>query len=162
MLAVSLPTMYLIFMLPLWSGAIDVYTNPLQLYSTKAAYHILNLIGQSPLMTPAAPTDIYLDNFVLNIAIPCSGLKLVLAVTAFTCFFLMIANLKWWGRLAMIVLVLPLCVFINGLRIALIGVVGNAYGNEAGMTFHDYSGYLTLLVCFFLLFKAARGLGWKD
>src|SRR5579885_2153503 len=37
MLALSLPTLYLGFALPLWTGAIDLYTNPLQLYSTKVA-----------------------------------------------------------------------------------------------------------------------------
>ena len=59
-------------------------------------------------------------------------------------------------------MLLPLTVFVNGFRIALIGVVGNAYGSQAGHDFHDYSGYITLLVCFFLLFKFARLLGWKD
>jgi exosortase/archaeosortase family protein len=58
--------------------------------------------------------------------------------------------------------ILPLALFINGLRIALIGVVGNAWGPEAGAQFHDYSGYITLILCFFILFKGARLLGWKD
>jgi exosortase/archaeosortase family protein len=75
---------------------------------------------------------------------------------------MLIARLKWWANTLMAALVLPLCLFINGLRIALIGVVGEEYGRSAGLQFHDYSGYVTLLVCFFLLFKIARWLGWKD
>ncbi|MBI1756180.1 MAG: exosortase/archaeosortase family protein [Fimbriimonas ginsengisoli] len=159
MAALLAPALFLVFMLPLWSGAIDVYTNPLQLASTKVAYHVLNLSGFSPIMS--SPTEIYLDRFTLNVEVPCSGLKLMLALTAFTLFFLMIADLRWWGRLAMIAFIVPLCLFINGLRIALIGMVGNAYGQDAGLSFHDYSGYITLLVCFFILFWVARRLGWK-
>ncbi len=160
MLALSLPVMYLAFALPLWTGAIDVYTNPLQILSTKVAFSLLSTMGFEPYQDNS--TTIMLGGFVLDVGIPCSGLKLVLAVTAFTAFFVLIAGLRWWANLLMIALILPLCLFINGLRIALIGMVGDMYGSEAGHTFHDWSGYITLLVCFFLLFKFARWLGWND
>jgi exosortase len=168
MLAVSLPILYLGFALPLWTGAIDFYTNPAQLASTTVAYQMLKMFGLNPMQLDGNPTNIYLDHYTFNVAVPCSGLKLLLAVTAFTCFFMMIANLKWWGYVAMVCLIGPLCVFVNGLRIALIGVVGNSFGttpaehDQAALVFHDWSGYITLLVCFFILFKVARGLGWKD
>jgi exosortase len=158
-LGLAAPTLYLLFALPIWSGFVNNYTNPLQTLSTKVAYNLLKLYGEPYL---ANNTDIMLGSFWLNVGVPCSGLKLVLAITAFTCFFVMIGGLKWWGNFLMFVAVIPLCLFINGLRIALIGVVGDRYGEEAGMSFHDYSGYITLIVCFFLLFKLARILGWKD
>lgn len=168
MLALSLPVLYLGFALPLWTGAIDFYTNPAQLWSTTVAYQMLKAFGMNPLRPDSDPTSIYLNHYTFNVAVPCSGLKLLLAVTAFTCFFMMIANLKWWGYVAMTFLIFPLCILINGLRIALIGVVGNSIGNtpeehdHAAHVFHDWSGYITLLICFFILFKVARGLGWKD
>lgn len=160
MLALAFPILYLTFALPLWTGAIDNYTNPLQLVSTEVSYAILQATGFEPFRQGG--TIINLNNFVLDVGVPCSGLKLVLAVTAFTVFFMLIGNLKWWANLAMATLVLPLCLFINGLRIALIGVVGEMYGDDAGHKFHDYSGYITLIICFFILFKIARWLGWKD
>ena len=64
--------------------------------------------------------------------------------------------------MAMLVIVVPLCLFINSLRVTLIGLVGEFRGDLAAHTFHDWSGYITLLICFFLLFKYARWLGWKD
>lgn len=157
---VMAPVLYLLFALPVWSGFVNNYTNPLQMLSTKVAFALLKLFGE-PHMAPNQ-TDILVGNFWLNVGVPCSGLKLVLAITAFTCFFVMIGGLRWWGNLLMFAAVIPLCLFINGLRIALIGVVGEHYGDDAGMKFHDYSGYLTLIVCFFILFKVARLLGWKD
>ncbi len=159
-IGVMAPVLYLLFALPVWSGFVNNYTNPLQMLSTKVAFHILKLFGSPHLASNK--TDIMIGNFWLNVGVPCSGLKLVLAITAFTCFFVMIGGLRWWGNFLMFAGIIPLCLFINGLRIALIGVVGNQYGDDAGMKFHDYSGYLTLIVCFFILFKFARLLGWKD
>ncbi len=161
MVALSLPVLYLGFALPLWTFAIDVYTNPLQILSTKASFQMLQLSGFQPFMDTGT-TTIYLNNFVLDVGVPCSGLKLIVAVTAFTVFFVLIGGLRWWANLVMFAVILPLCIFINGLRIALIGLVGENYGHDAGMAFHDYSGYITLVICFFILFKIARGLGWKD
>jgi len=154
-----IPVGYLFFMLPIWTAVIDNYTNPLQRLSTDVAFWMLNVGGFEPFKD--TETIIYLNNFVLDVGVPCSGFKLVLAVTAFTIFFMCVAKLNFWGNLVMVSSVLPLCLFINGLRIALIGVVGDIYGRDAGMKFHDYSGYITLLICFFLLFKLARFLGWK-
>ncbi|MCC6686470.1 MAG: exosortase/archaeosortase family protein [Fimbriimonadaceae bacterium] len=158
--ALSLPILFLLFGLPIWSAIIDTYTNPLQIISTDISYSMLQLVGFDPYKQDN--TTIYLKNFTLDVGVPCSGLKLAIAVSAFTSFFMMIAKLKWWGNLIMVAAVLPLCLFINGLRITLIGVVGNIWGDKAGHDFHDYSGYITLIVCFFLLFKLARLLGWED
>ena len=155
-----LPTLYLAFAFPIWTGAINSYTNPLQLTCTKISFHMLDILGLHPFRDES--TTIYLGQFVLDVGVPCSGLKLMLAILAFTCFFMLIGGLKWWGNLAMVALIIPLCLFINSLRIALIGIVGNEYGQKAGATFHDYSGYITLVLCFFILFKFARLLGWKD
>ncbi|HVL40336.1 MAG TPA: exosortase/archaeosortase family protein [Fimbriimonadaceae bacterium] len=160
MWALLFPVAYLGFALPLWTGLINNTTNPLQIVSTKIAYYILKLMGFE--LYQAEPTVILMGSFELNVAVPCSGLKLVLALTAFTVFFMLIANLKWWGNVIMAAMILPLALLINGLRIAMIGVVGEKYGDSAGYQFHDYSGYITLIVCFFILFKLARFLGWKD
>ena len=159
MLALLLPVLFLTFALPIWTSFIDVYTNPVQIDSTTVAYKLLQLFGQNPLR--ADPVTIYLDNFALTVAVPCSGLKLLLALSAFTIFFILIAHLKWWANLIMLALVLPLSLLINGLRVALVGLVGNQYGEQAGVQFHNYSGYITIIVCFFLLFQFARWLGWN-
>lgn len=161
MLAVALPTIYLAFALPMWNMAITYYTNPLQVTSTKVAYKMLEITGFQPLRDE---NIIYLGNgYTLDVGVPCSGLKLVLALYAFTIFFALIARLRWWANLLLVVVIpLPLALFINGLRIMMIGVVGVNWGREASMTFHDWSGYIALVVCFVILFKLARLLGWKD
>lgn len=155
-----MPIGYLVFGLPFASHIIQSYTINLQVLSTEAAYHFLRIVGLNPFQESS--TVIHLDNFVLDVAVPCSGLKLLVAMTAFSVLFILVARLRWWGNLMMLAIILPLSVLINGLRVGLIGIVGNQWGPDAGVAFHDYSGYITLIICFFLLFKFARILGWKD
>ena len=59
----------------------------------------------------------------------------------------------------MAMLVVPLCLLMNGLRIALIGMVGEWNGREAAVQFHDYSGMIMLVLCFFVLCVVAAGCG---
>lgn len=161
MLALAAPILYLVFALPIWTFAIDIYTNPLQRLSTDIAFQILKLSNFGPLREDTS-TTIFLNNFTLDVGVPCSGFKLIVAISAFTVFFVLISGLRWWANLLMFGAIVPLALFINGLRVALIGMVGDYYGHDAGMSFHDYSGYITLVICFFLLFRFARILGWKN
>jgi exosortase len=158
--ALVLPILYMAFALPLWQPIVDNYTNKMQVISAKVSEQLLHLFGLDPL--PLDATRILVGNFQMDVGVPCSGLKLVIALMAFTIFFVMVGGLKWWGNLLMLISSFPLAIFINGLRIALIGFVGSQWGDEAGHKFHDYSGYITLVVCFILLFKFAKLLGWKD
>ncbi len=158
-LALSPAILFLIFMLPIWTALIDSYTGNLQVLSTSVAASIIKACGMDVLRS--APTILDLDRYTVDIAVPCSGLRLVIAVTAFTVMFNLIGGLKIWANAIMVLLIFPLCLFINGLRIALIGIVGNMYGADAAAKFHDYSGYLTLVLCFIIIFNVAKVLGWK-
>lgn len=160
MYRMTLPVLFIAFALPLWQPIIDNYTNPLQVASAKVSFQMLKAMGFTPFQESS--TLVHLPNFTLDVGVPCSGLKLIIALCAFTLFFMMIGGLKWWGNAIMLAIVIPFAIFINGLRIALIGVVGNTWGPDAGHQFHDYSGYITLIVCFLILFRIARLLGWKD
>ena len=159
MLGVLSPVCYLLLGLPVWSMAIDSYTNPLQLLSTEVAFKMLQIGGFSPFRDG---TVIHLNHFNLDVGVPCSGLKLIVALSAFTWFFVMIARLRLWANVLLVALVVPMALLFNGLRIAMIGVVGEVYGDAAGHQFHDYSGYIMLLLCFFSFYKIVRWLGWKD
>ncbi len=145
--------------LPMWNDLIDRHTNALQIYSTTIAYGILKVIGQNPLRTD--PTVIHLDRFELYVAAACSGMKLTLAMLASVVFVMLVARLKWWGNLILAAMALPLAVAINGLRIGVIGIVGNNVSKDAGHMFHDYGSYIFLVLAFAILYYTAKKLGWK-
>ncbi len=153
------PTLFLVFALPIWGPIIDRFTNPLQQISTKGTSVLLTLFGMHPI--PDGSTILRLDNYTLDVGVPCSGLKLLLAVTAITMFFMMIAKMRWWAYVLLAVFALPLTIFVNSVRIAMIGVVGNTWGEAAGAGFHDYSGYISLILCFFIFSWVTRRLECK-
>lgn len=153
-MALAAPILFLALGLPILDRFIDTLTFNLQVISTTVAEKMLALAGQNPLRDDA--TVIYLDNFTMNIAEACSGLKTTIAVTSSVLFFMMISSLRWWGNAILAVIAIPLSVIINGLRVAMIGYVGNQMGSDAGMQFHDYSGYIALLVCFGILMQITR------
>lgn len=150
---------YSIMALPIWNRIIDDHTNNLQIWSTSGAYYLLKIIGMEPFR--AEPTVINLPHYNLYIAAACSGMKLTLALIASTALIMMIARLKWWGNLILLGLMLPLAVAINSLRIALIGILGNQFGSDAGEWMHHYGSYGTLLLAFWILYFTAKKLGWK-
>ena len=154
------PVLYLVFAFPFWGGLVDRMTQPLQALSTDMAVRILDLSGLHPYRLDS--TTIYLDHFQLNVAAACSGAKLTLALFTFAVFFILLNRGRWYSAVALLIILLPFSLMINGLRIALVGVVGNAFGTPAGMMFHDYGGYVVLIFCFVLLAQITRLLGFKS
>lgn len=149
-LKATLPaTGFLLLGLPVFDRLIDSSTMPLQIKSTGIAYRLLQLIGYDTMRTQ--PTILYVDDYALQVAAACSGLKTTIAVTAAVVFFMLVSKLRWWANLILAVIAIPLSVAINGTRIALIGVVGAEEGMDAAAKFHDYSGYIALILCFVIL-----------
>lgn len=146
--------LFLILGLPILDRFIDTITFRLQLISTDTAELMLKATGTRVLRLD--PTVLQLDNFDLNIAEACSGLKTTIAVTASVIFFMLTTPLKWWAHAILAVIAVPLSVLVNGFRIALIGIVGNTNGSAAGMAFHDYSGYIALAICFVALWQLSK------
>ena len=141
----------------MWDHLIDSYTLRTQMASTNFSVWILDRLSFNVYRADA--TTIVLDKFTLDVGVACSGMKLVLAVFAISVFFMIVARLRWWGNAILVASILPLSLVVNSLRIVLIAYVGNTYGGEAGKRFHDYSGYISLVVCFLILMKLTRILG---
>ncbi|MCU0317332.1 MAG: exosortase/archaeosortase family protein [Fimbriimonadaceae bacterium] len=150
--------LFVAFALPLWGQIIDRYTLSLQMFSTDGTYLMLKALQMNPLRD--SPTVIYLDNFPLNIAAACSGMKQTLAMVACVAFISLYADMKLWAKAILVVAAIPLAIVMNSFRITLIGVVGNTSGQEAGMWMHDYGSYGVLALSFFILYKMAQLLGW--
>lgn len=151
--------LYLFLGFPIGRGFLDKLTNPLQVMSTSSAFHILKLVGLQPMQINA--NQLVIGDYSLYVAAACAGLGMSLSVFAFVVLFMLIGRLKWWGNVVMLMVWMPLVILINGIRIAMIGAVGNYYGDHAAASFHDYSGYLSLLLMFYILMKLTRALGWE-
>ena len=159
--ALFVPVLFLLFGLPVWEQVIDVYTQPLQAVSSELAHAMLSGVGFTVVTDPTNVTTLYLDHFQMYVGVPCSGLRTILAMATLVAFVVVIGKLRWWANLVLIALAVPLCVLVNGIRISMIGAVGNLYGSDAGHQFHDYSGYISIALLMFLLYKLSQRLGLK-
>lgn len=156
---IAIPLLFLITMIPIASGWLDARTADAQLVSATVAAKFLqwtgyaverhgNIISGDGLPGP------------LRVASPCSGLRLLISLITFSWFFTYVIVAPKWKRAVLFLCSFPLSVFINSLRITMIGYVGFWIGTEEAMhSFHDYSGYIGLIVCFFILFGIARLMG---
>lgn len=156
----ALPIGYLGFALPIFDRFVDSHTQTIQAWSTDLSFMIMKVGGLGPYRA-ADMSTIIVDDFVMDVGVPCSGMKLLLAVFAISVFFMLIAKLRWYANAILLATIVPLTLVVNSIRIATIGLVGANYGSDAGHQFHDYSGYISLVLCFVLLMKLTKVLGWK-
>lgn len=151
------PLLYLFFMIPLPSPVLDEATMRIQLQSTKVATAMLSVSGYDVQQVGSKITSSDIPGGALLVGVECSGFKLLISLLTFTAFFVYILSAPAWKKALIVLFSLPLSLFINSLRITMIGYAGIWTGSSDIMhQFHDYSGYAALIICFFILFGFAR------
>ena len=154
----AFPLLFLWLMAPLPGPVLNDLTGNAQHLSTVGAAFILRLLALHPIQTGSL---ISLENYILNVDVPCSGFKLLLSLLTFSAAFAFLTDTTLGRRWGLFLLSLPLTILVNSVRIALIGVVGDAMGTSAATTFHDWSGLLGLILCMICLFGGAKALGCR-
>ena len=91
-----------------------------------------------------------------DVAAACSGIRSLITIIALTTIYGFITFKAYWKRALIISTAIPLAVAGNVIRITGVIIIAEAFGQEAGMTFHDWAGFFT----FTLAFGAVLGLGW--
>lgn len=158
--ALLIPIILVGFMLPLPDLVFSQMTNSGQVYSTKLAVKMLDFLGYEPHMVNNSV--ITLDNYQMEVGVPCSGFKLTMALLMFGLFFCSIARFNWWRSIIMFLVLVPVALIVNSWRIGMIGIFGEHFGDAAGKLFHDWGSYLELVLAYGALFGLARLLGWKE
>jgi exosortase len=147
------PIWFLSFMCVLPGFVLTTMSFKIQLLSTSGAALILRIIGLHPEQHGAA---IKLANAEVLVGQPCSGFRLLISLLAFAIFFAYMREGPRWGKLVLVISTAPLSLFVNSVRIFMIALVGEFFGNEAMHAFHDYSGYLVLVLAFAVLWQLSK------
>lgn len=148
------PLFFIIMMMPLIPDQlITSIAFPIQMFSAKLATMFLNAMT---LHSIQQGTMIKMDNYTMSVELPCSGFKTLVSLLTFTAAFAYLVDGAKWKRWMLFFVTIPLSLFINALRITLIGVVGELVSPKAAGIFHDYSGFIVLTLAFLFLFNFAR------
>jgi exosortase len=148
------PLFFLIMMMPLIPDQlINGIAFPIQMASASFATKMLNLFQ---LHASQQGTVIQMESYRMSVELPCSGFKTLISLLTFSAAFAYLVEAATWKRWALFLTTIPLSLIINALRITLIGIVGEIISSDAATTFHDYSGFIVLILAFIFLFNFAR------
>jgi exosortase D (VPLPA-CTERM-specific) len=144
------PLAFLLTMIPLPQFLHQGLSGELQLASSSLGVSILQLAGVTAFREGNV---IDLGPVQLQVVEACSGLRYLfpLAALALLCAYLMKGAL--WKRVTLVLSTVPLSILLNGMRIAMIGLLVDHYGESAAEGFtHLFEGWLIFLVSLALLF----------
>jgi exosortase len=148
------PLLFIMLMMPLVPDQlINSIAFPIQLASARLATLLLNALT---LHSERFGTLIQMDSYKLAVELPCSGFKTLVSLLTFTAAFAYLTDGATWKRWTLFLTTIPLSLVINALRITFIGIVGELMSSKAALTFHDYSGFIVLVMAFTFLFNFAR------
>jgi exosortase D (VPLPA-CTERM-specific) len=144
-LTVWAPLVYLVFMIPLPYFIYKNLSAELQLLSSEFGVAFLRLVGVSVFLEGNV---IDLGVFQLQVAEACSGLRYLFPLMSFGFLCACIYKGKTWQKIFIFVSSVPITLFMNSFRIAVIGILVENYGISMARGFlHDFEGWIIFMAC---------------
>jgi exosortase len=138
--AVAFPLAVLALTIPLPALIYNQVTFPLQLLASRLASNSLELVG-IPVLREG--NVLVLPNYSLEIVEACSGIRSLMSLIALAVAYGYFVERRLWARITLVVLMLPIAVASNALRVVGTGVVTYFWGPQyAEGFFHFFQGWL--------------------
>jgi len=155
--AVAFPAAFLLFMVPLARLLVELFAQPLQLHSALLAGAVSQFIGMD---VTIEGTSLQIPGYTFEVAVPCSGLKSTIAMSALAALLAYLAAAPIWRKLLLFALSVPVALLANAVRIWVTLVLGGSLGPKAAEGFfHSLSGILVFLLGLGGLLLVGRLLG---
>lgn len=150
------PIFFLLAMIPLPLVLIGNLTVKLKLFAAQIATFILNNIGFPSIRDGSI---IRMPNSYVAVEAPCSGLRSLISLLTLGVVFSYAMKASYVKKLVVFISSVPIAIATNVMRIVLLGVVNDLYGQKVAMGFvHDASGFLVFAIAFLALLWVSRSL----
>ena len=118
----ALPSLvFLAFMFP-WPPSIEsMMREHLQPLAAKLSVYILRVTGEQAIAQ--SNTVLMSNNQQLDVAAACSGIRVLVSVIAAAYAAVLLMRRPWWQNLLLFIMVVPVALFVNALRIAMTGLL---------------------------------------
>jgi len=147
---VWIPLFFLFFMIPLPVFLYQNLSANLQLISSETGVSILRLFGVSVFLDGNV---IDLGNYKLQVVEACSGLRYLFPLASLSFIAAYIYKASLWKRAIVFLSSIPITIFMNSLRIAIIGVLVDKWGKSQAEGFlHYFEGWVIFMACMVILF----------
>ncbi len=139
------PYFLFVFCVPIGSLATAV-TFPLRLLVTQLAVGFASMVLQVDVVCEGTQIFDPAKSYQYDVAPACSGIRSLVALFGLATVYGFVAYKAAWRRAAMMMAAIPLAVLGNVLRIIIVIVVGDVYGEAAGKSVEQKLGLATFFV----------------
>jgi exosortase len=138
--AVAFPLAFLALMIPLPAIIYNQVTFPLQLLASRLSSSGLELVGVPVLREGNV---LVLPNYSLEVVEACSGIRSLMSLIALAVAYGYFVEKRQWVRISLVVLMVPIAVASNAMRVMGAGVLTYWFGPHAAEGFfHLFQGWL--------------------
>ncbi len=148
--AILFPLGFLVLMIPIPVLIYNQITFPLQLLASRFATFWLQLINVPVLREGNL---IILPNYTLEVVDACSGIRSLMTLITLAIAYGYLVEDNRWLRWALVLLMIPIAIVSNSIRILGAGILTYHYGPRmAEGFFHEFSGWVIFVAALFLMF----------
>jgi exosortase D (VPLPA-CTERM-specific) len=143
------PIAFLLFAIPLPYFVGAQLSWRLQILSSEIGVNILRMLGNS----------VYLEGNVIDLGVyklqvveACSGLRYLFPLLSISFLIAYMYKSSWWKRVIVFLSAIPITVLMNSVRIAIVGILVNQWGNSMAEGFlHYFEGWIVFMICLLIL-----------
>ncbi len=150
--AVSFPLAFLLLMIPIPVIIYNQITFPLQLLASRFATFWLE-VAQVPVLREG--NVLILPNYSLEVVEACSGIRSLMTLITLAVAYGYLVEPRRSVRYALVILMIPIAIVSNAIRIMGTGVLTYHFGPKAAEGFfHEFSGWVIFLAALILMFAS--------
>jgi EpsI family protein len=131
------PVLFLTFMVPLSAMLTQPIVFSAQMISTRLADGFLQMVGFE---TQRFGVIIQMEDFTLQVGVPCSGFKTLIALSSFAACFIYLLHGSLIRKMILFAAAIVLSLLANGVRIGIVGVTGELISDSTASWVHDNGG----------------------
>jgi len=149
------PLLFLAFMVPL--PFIDRASPWLESFTAQSAAALARLVGISAVQQGG---EITLPNTAVTVGAPCSGLRSLVTMVTVGVAWIYVVEGRPAAKALMLLAIVPLVAVSNVLRVSLLLVVAQVFGEDVALSYyHDWSSPVLFLIALGLLLSLGKVLG---
>ena len=150
--ALSFPLAFLLLMIPIPVVIYNQITFPLQLIASRFATFWLEVV-QVPVLREG--NVLILPNYSLEVVEACSGIRSLMTLITLAVAYGYLVEPRRWVRYSLVILMIPIAIVSNAIRIMGTGVLTYHFGPKAAEGFfHEFSGWVIFLAALILMFAS--------
>ncbi len=148
---IAIPLLILFLMIPLPNFLYNNLSSKLQLISSQIGVGFIRLFDITVFLEGNV---IDLGSYQLQVVEACNGLRYLFPLMALGFIMAYFYKTALWKRVLVFITTIPLTVIMNSIRIGIIGVTVEYWGQEMAEGFlHDFEGWIVFMICAALLFS---------